>query len=66
MNHSKITMLLLTLALAACGPEAARMRGGGPGADPGNRDAEVEIHGPTNPGYDTPQLGKAMEQEGRE
>jgi hypothetical protein len=33
------------LLLAACGsPEAERVRGGGPGADVGNRDARVEMH----------------------
>lgn len=32
--------------LAACAsPEAERVRGGGAGADPGNRDAVVELHG---------------------
>jgi hypothetical protein len=39
-------VLLAGLALAACGsPEAERGRGGGPGADTGNRDARVEMHG---------------------
>jgi hypothetical protein len=38
--------LLAGLALAACeSPEAERSRGGGPGADTGNRDARVEMHG---------------------
>lgn len=32
-------------ALAGCGsPEAERVAGGGAGADPGNRDALVEMH----------------------
>lgn len=36
---------LVLVGLAACGPEAARVRGGGPGADPGNRGAEVQLQG---------------------
>jgi hypothetical protein len=40
-------------------PEAARTRGGGPGADVGNRGAVVEIHGTTNPGFDVPAVGKS-------
>jgi hypothetical protein len=47
-----------SLALAACAsPEARRVRGGGPGADVGNRGAEVQIHGPLNPFHDTPLRG---------
>lgn len=42
-------------ALAACAsPEADRVRGGGPGADPGNRDAVVEIHAGAEPYAGTP------------
>lgn len=33
----------LTLALAGCGPEGARVRGGGAGADIGNRNAGEDI-----------------------
>lgn len=33
------------LVLAGCtSPEATRQRGGGPGADPGNRPAQVKMH----------------------
>lgn len=43
------------LVLAACGsPEADRVRGGGPGADPGNRDAVVEMHRGAEMYADTP------------
>ena len=46
---------LLAAALAACGrPEAARVRGGGAGADPGNKDAMVEMHKGATPYYHTP------------
>jgi hypothetical protein len=40
------------MALAACGPETARTRGGGPGADPGNHaplPSEVSKHEGVNP-----------------
>jgi hypothetical protein len=33
--------ILLALACVACGPEDGRARGGGPGADDGNKPAEV-------------------------
>lgn len=42
-------------AAAACtSPEAVRERGGGAGADPGNRDVIVEIHQGAEPYHDTP------------
>ena len=45
--------VLLALALAACGPEADRGRGGGEGADVGNRDlADVKMHGDEEGGDD--------------
>jgi hypothetical protein len=37
-----IFALLVALACVACGPEADRPRGGGPGADGGNKPAEVQ------------------------
>ncbi|HEY0671096.1 MAG TPA: hypothetical protein VGD27_02460 [Longimicrobiales bacterium] len=46
---------LIFLLVAACSsPEAARKRGGEPGADLGNRDAIVEIHEGAEPYHDTP------------
>jgi hypothetical protein len=45
-------MLAALLALAACAsPEADRARGGGRGADVGNRDAVVEMHEGSVPYY---------------
>lgn len=40
-------LIALTIALAGCSPEGARVRGegAGTGADPGNRDQDVEMHG---------------------
>ena len=47
--------LAALLALAACtSPEARRTRGGGPGADVGNRGEQIEIHGLLNPFHNTP------------
>lgn len=49
----------LLLVIAACSPEASRVREGGPGADVGNRRAEVQIHGSLNPSFQQPVVGKA-------
>lgn len=38
-------LVSLTFLLAACAPEANRERGGGAGADVGNRDESVTMHG---------------------
>jgi hypothetical protein len=47
--------LAALLALAACGsPETGRTRGGGPGADVGNRGKQMEVHGALNPFHKTP------------
>ena len=47
--------LAALLALVACdSPETGRARGGGPGADVGNRGKEMEIHGALNPFHNTP------------
>ncbi|MBX6363845.1 MAG: hypothetical protein IRZ00_08260 [Gemmatimonadetes bacterium] len=46
---------LLAAALAACAsPEASRVRGGGPGADVGNRRPVVQLHLGAKPYHDTP------------
>ena len=47
---------LVAAGLAACAtsPEAARARGGGPGADPGNHGAVVQIHDGNDIYYKTP------------
>lgn len=51
LNRS-LLVLLLGAGLVACSPEA-RTRGGGPGADPGNRDASIELHRGANPYFET-------------
>ena len=49
--------LLCAGALAGCSsPEAGRARGGGAGADVGNRDPVVEMHEGSRIYYDTPCL----------
>ncbi len=53
-----LLLAILVLAAAACtSPEATRTRGSGPGADPGNRGAEVEMHAGSRPYYETPVRG---------
>lgn len=49
-------MLLAALTtIAGCtSPEAARTRGGGPGADRGNRQAIVKMHEGSSPYWKTP------------
>jgi formate-dependent nitrite reductase membrane component NrfD len=47
--------VILAIGMTACtSPEASRTRGGGRGADVGNRDAVVEIHAGARPYYQTP------------
>jgi hypothetical protein len=49
-------VLLVSIATAGCGsPEASRARGGGPGADIGNRPSNrVEMHEGSDPFWRTP------------
>ena len=50
-----VMILFLTAAIPGCtSPEAARQRGGGPGADIGNRPAEVKMHEGSRQYYGTP------------
>ena len=49
------TILFVCAALAGCtSPEANRERGGGPGADIGNRPAQVMMHEGSQQFYETP------------
>jgi hypothetical protein len=56
-------VLLMLIAAAAAGctsPESTRTRGGGPGADRGNRPAAVKMHEGSDPFAKTPvRIGKA-------
>ncbi len=50
-----LRVTLLAVALGACrSPEAVRARGGGPGADVGNRGASLEFHAGAEPYHQTP------------
>ncbi|MBI3965079.1 MAG: hypothetical protein HY329_05530 [Chloroflexi bacterium] len=51
--------VLAAVGSTGCGPESERGRGGGPGADIGNRvlGTSVELHGRTEPYYLTPAVG---------
>jgi hypothetical protein len=53
--RSALFLALLAVGLIACdSPEARRTRGGGPGADTGNRRPIVEMHQGAQPYYKTP------------
>ena len=54
--HRMLQVLAVSAAAACASPEAQRVRGGGAGADPGNRDPVVEMHGGSRVYYDTPCL----------
>lgn len=57
MSRTAVLVLALAWGAAACErPENERVRGGGPGADPGNRDLVVEIHEGALPYWETPCL----------
>jgi hypothetical protein len=55
-------LVLVGLLLAGCGPEANRVRGGGPGGDARNlpRDGIIRMHGERDPAYQTPFEGRAI------
>jgi hypothetical protein len=52
-----VTSLVALVFMVACSsPEVARTRGGGAGADVGNRGRTVQMHEGSGPYHDTPQL----------
>jgi hypothetical protein len=52
-----ITTSVVIVFMAGCArPEAARVRGGGPGADPKNRTEVVQMHEGSLPYHGTPRL----------
>jgi hypothetical protein len=52
-----IVLLIFLAYLAACAsPEVTRTRGGGPGADPGNRGKIARLHEGAKPFENTPKL----------
>jgi hypothetical protein len=57
MRGSLFLLLIASAALAACtSPESTRSRGGGPGADVGNRKEIVSVHEGARPFENTPKL----------
>ena len=57
MNLSVIHLIALSLCIVGCAsPETTRTRGGGPGADVGNRVKVVEMHEGSQPFWKTPKI----------
>jgi hypothetical protein len=57
MHRILPVQLIVCAALAGCvSPESTRTRGGGPGADVGNRTKVVEMHEGSRPFEQTPQI----------
>jgi hypothetical protein len=57
VNLSVIPLIALLLCIVGCAsPEMTRTRGGGPGADPGNRGKIMRIHEGAKPFEKTPKL----------
>jgi hypothetical protein len=57
MSARRMVLPFLIFSLAACAsPEATRTRGGGPGADVGNRTKFLDMHEGSYPFYRTPDL----------
>jgi formate-dependent nitrite reductase membrane component NrfD len=57
LSSERWLAVVAVLALAACtSPEATRLRAGGPGADVGNRGAEVAMHEGSRPYWQTPRV----------
>jgi len=57
MRRNLILLLIASAVLAACdSPETMRSRGGGPGADVGNRGKVVEMHEGSQPFWKTPKI----------
>ena len=57
MSLIVIALVALLLYLSACAsPETTRTRGGGPGADVGNRTKSVQMHEGSRPFENTPKI----------
>jgi hypothetical protein len=54
-------LVALVLLSSCSSPEAARVRGGGRGADVGNRGHPVELHAGAEPYYRTPCVTEPLE-----
>jgi hypothetical protein len=52
-----VLLMIITAVIAGCtSPEATRSRGGGPGADMGNRGSIVRMHEGSHPYEQTPTI----------
>jgi hypothetical protein len=57
VSLAAIALIVLFLFIVACvSPETTRIRGGGPGADVGNRDKFVQMHEGSRPFEKTPKI----------
>jgi hypothetical protein len=57
LNLSVIPLIALLFCTFGCtSPESTRTRGGGPGADPGNRGKFVQMHEGAKPFEKTPKI----------
>lgn len=57
MKGPLAALLTAGVVVAGCGsPETTRTRGGGPGADVGNRPERVRMHEGSEPYWETPDL----------
>ena len=57
MNFAVILLTVVSFyAIGCASPETTRTRGGGPGADVGNRARVVEMHEGSQPFWKTPKL----------
>jgi hypothetical protein len=57
MGFTLLILLAVVITCAACeSPETERTRGGGPGADVGNRSRFVQMHEGSRPFEKTPQI----------
>ena len=57
MNLTRITFIAVLFYLVGCAsPETTRVRGGGPGADVGNRPKVVQMHEGSKPFEKTPRI----------
>jgi len=58
--NSIIFLAVLSLLAACTSPETTRTRGGGPGADVGNRGKVVRMHEGSDPFAKTPKIIRAQ------
>jgi hypothetical protein len=57
MGFTLLILLAVVVMCVACeSPETMRTRGGGPGADVGNRTKVVDMHQGSQPFWKTPQI----------